>query len=448
MTQSSTDRGWYYVRDERRFGPIPYDALSALAACGRLRATDPVWTPGLPDWVPAGEIERLIPSPPPSTADDRPTGAVPDRQDPPSGTRRLGSVPAVRTAAPGAAAAPPPQAGPAETAEPVAEGGGKRSNYLVRHWRGELSLAKSYWVNGVLLSVALNLGFALLETPLARSGFDLQTGAVAGLLFIGLLAAITLWQLVGIWRSATRSARTSGRRFWPRVAKGLVALNVVGAIFQIGTTGSDLMSILGALRDPELATYRIERRGDTDLLLVGAINERSAGEVIRALEDPSITILRVNSPGGLVDPAHRLGRYIRDNEMMVMAEGECISACVMVLAASPAAAIFPGTTVMFHRAEPLVEFANPELRRQQAQSLLEAVEIYREFGIADWAIETADRQQFWTPTLDQMIRMNLIDLIYDPEHERLVPAAGYCMGHPASCGGSPTPTPPAPTRSS
>jgi hypothetical protein len=103
---------------------------------------------------------------------------------------------------------------------------------------------------------------------------------------------------------------------------------------------------------------------------------------------------------------------------------------------------------MFHRAEPLVEFANPELRRQQAQSLLEAVEIYREFGIADWAIETADRQQFWTPTLDQMIRMNLIDLIYDPEHERLVPAAGYCMGHPTSCGGSPTPTPPAPTRSS
>jgi len=39
------------------------------------------------------------------------------------------------------------------------------------------------------------------------------------------------------------------------------------------------------------------------------------------------------------------------------------------------------------------------------------VEIYREFGIADWAVETAGRQQFWTPTLDQMIPMDLCDPI-------------------------------------
>ena len=113
---------------------------------------------------------------------------------------------------------------------------------------------------------------------------------------------------------------------------------------------------------------------------------------------------------------------------MVVAEEECISACVMVLAASPTAAVFPGTTVMFHRAEPLVEFANPELRKQQALLLREAEEIYREFGIADWAVETAGRQQFWTPTLEQMIRMNLIDFIYDPASGDFVPAARYCAG--------------------
>ena len=124
----------------------------------------------------------------------------------------------------------------------------------------------------------------MLEDLVARSGLDLWTVACAGPALIGLLAAISLWQLVGIWRRATKSSRKSGRRFWPRV-----------------------------------------------------------------------------------------------------------------------------------------------------------VEIYREFGIADWAVETAGRQQFWTPPLDQMIPMDLCDPIYDPASTRFAPAAGYCMAHPAQCGEFDTP---------
>ncbi len=484
MTRSSTDRKWYYVRGERRFGPIPYDELWALAARGQLRATDLVWTPGLAGWLPAGEIEGLVATPPASATssaaaiDDEPPVAVQRPETPSSANMPRGSVPSVRTAAPGASTAPAPEIGPTNSgpakSSPTAsgpteipktkpEGAGRRSNYLVRHWRGQLSLGVSYWVNGVLLSIVLGLGvflsvlsavfrlgtplfIALFDDTLAPPGIDLQTGAIAGLLFIALLAAITLWQLVGIWRSASNNARKTGRWFWPRVAKVLVVLYLLGTTFQIGTTGSNLASVLGALEGPDFSHYVIERRGGSDLVLSGAINERSVGDVIGALDDPSITILRITSQGGLVDPAHRLGRYIRDNDVTVIAEGECVSACVMVLAASPAAAVSPGTTVMFQRVEPLAEFANPDLRQQRALSLREAVEVYREFGIAEWAIETAGRQQSWRPTLDQMIRMNLIDLIYDPASEDLVPAAGYCMDHPAQCGDPETP--PAPTRSS
>jgi hypothetical protein len=45
-----------------------------------------------------------------------------------------------------------------------------------------------------------------------------------------------------------------------------------------------------------------------------------------------------------------------------------------------------------------------------------------------------------------MIRMNLIDLIYNPARERFLPAAGCCMGYHARCGNFETP--PAPPRSS
>jgi hypothetical protein len=35
-------------------------------------------------------------------------------------------------------------------------------NYLMRHWRGELSLPISYWVNGSLLGVGFLLLFLLM----------------------------------------------------------------------------------------------------------------------------------------------------------------------------------------------------------------------------------------------------------------------------------------------
>ena len=70
----------------------------------------------------------------------------------------------------------------------------------------------------------------------------------------------------------------------------------------------------------------------------------------------------------------------------------------MLLAASPYAAIIPGTKVMFHRAEPVVEVTNPEARRKSMRYIHQTESIYREFGVADWAVETAGRQQFWTPS--------------------------------------------------
>ena len=46
-----------------------------------------------------------------------------------------------------------------------------------------------------------------------------------------LLALVTVWQLVGIWRSARRTVRATGRWFWPRVAQLLVLVGFVSGVF-------------------------------------------------------------------------------------------------------------------------------------------------------------------------------------------------------------------------
>jgi membrane-bound ClpP family serine protease len=245
--------------------------------------------------------------------------------------------------------------------------------YIKAHWRGDLSLTRSYWVNGFLLGLALQTGTTLLQAPLSRQPVN-DAAALATL--VALIGAVAVWQLVGIWRSASNASLKTGRSFWPSVAKLLICLTFLRAAADVGTATIDLTRTLQSLRDPLLNEYAIERRGDTDLIFTGAINEISTTEVIRALEDPAIKILRVNSRGGLIDPAIRLARHIRENKVMVMAEVECISACVMLLAASPYAAISPGTKVTFHRAEPLAEFTNPEIRRENSIYLAQAQDVY------------------------------------------------------------------------
>src|SRR5208337_2623796 len=87
-------------------------------------------------------------------------------------------------------------------------------NYLLRHWRGECSLAVSYWVNGWLAvipiaTVALLVGVASKE---ARQPWLYLTGL--SLIWSVVILAV-VWQSVGTWRSAARAKRLRGRRFWP-----------------------------------------------------------------------------------------------------------------------------------------------------------------------------------------------------------------------------------------
>jgi uncharacterized RDD family membrane protein YckC len=62
---------WYYARNGQRFGPVEETELQRLAGTGQISGTDLVWKPGLPEWLPAGQMPELAsfywpaPSPPP-----------------------------------------------------------------------------------------------------------------------------------------------------------------------------------------------------------------------------------------------------------------------------------------------------------------------------------------------------------------------------------------------
>jgi hypothetical protein len=101
----------------------------------------------------------------------------------------------------------------------------KRTNYFVRHWRGELSLPLSYWINGLLLTFGvflwmktlLQVGFGVLPTN-RHLGFGL---VFAGYAVFFLWIPLQVWQLVGMTRSATHYA---GWQIWEILVKAQVGI--------------------------------------------------------------------------------------------------------------------------------------------------------------------------------------------------------------------------------
>jgi hypothetical protein len=86
------EKGWYIIRDNRRWGPVSWDQLRRQAVAGQLLATDQVWTPGMGRSIEARTLPGLIPESPSSVPGAAGPESSPDRDRPPLWKRGLHEV--------------------------------------------------------------------------------------------------------------------------------------------------------------------------------------------------------------------------------------------------------------------------------------------------------------------------------------------------------------------
>jgi hypothetical protein len=117
-----------------------------------------------------------------------------------------------------------------------------RANFIVRHWRGELSLPVSYWVNGWLVWIGYVVTVVVPVMGLKEVDETGLAFAITALFGGALGIALEVWRLVGVWRSAQKRAESGAGRFWARTAQaavicGWLALfgGIVRALLPAGT---------------------------------------------------------------------------------------------------------------------------------------------------------------------------------------------------------------------
>jgi hypothetical protein len=225
-TSSGATRQWYVLIGDREFGPLALDRLAVIAANGRLQRDDLVWRSGYTWWVAAEQVAGLFP---PAVA------RGPTAEPASARAQARAALPGIAAPAPSAAVAPEAgaQAGSGNASGAAVElGGQKAAGYLTRHWRGELSLTVSFWVNSVVGNAVITVA-GLLASSMASTGFAIDRATALAMLCCLTCVVTAAWVLVGTWRSAIRYGRHHPTGYWDSLAKLALGIMVVWIAGQV-----------------------------------------------------------------------------------------------------------------------------------------------------------------------------------------------------------------------
>lgn len=221
--------------------------------------------------------------------------------------------------------------------------------WIFKHWRGEYSLAYSFWVN----VVAINLAFTLpLRWASADYGVtDPLTATRVHMMLIGVHVMIFPWQFVGLWRSARYHRAHGDTALWGWLACAFFGLgiivNLANGISNSRLIGEMLKIAMGL--DPEHAyTLRVLDGGKV-LALYGGIAFGVADDVAAVLRaSPTIHVIHLNSGGGRVVAARQLYTVIREAGLDTYTRWGCASACTLAFLAGKERSMHIDTHLAFH----------------------------------------------------------------------------------------------------
>jgi len=377
---------WFVGRDGRKLGPYSFATLRQLAERGLLQPNDLVWTEGASEWERADSVEGLF------------------------SCKVVGST----TSDDSAWANRTREVAPEHPAVEAAALGDTRRNFLMRHWRGELSLPVAYWVNGALVSGLLVVGI----TGGAASEFVRHLGALGTGLW--LLSVITLvigtgiWQLVGIWRSAERYPARGGSGRWATVAKAMVILGVLRlaafSMQQIPSLQQSIKLVYGGDSTPQSAIHVVNHA--TEVEIAGGLSFGTTDALKTILDaTPTIRTVQLNNVGGWISEGARLGELIQEHGLFTFTARECVSACLLAFMGGKERYLGSKGRLGFHEAS--VDGVGGEVAEEgnkQFRKLFESKGIPSEF--ISRAISTP-ASSMWYPTNPELLDGHVVTAIVD-----------------------------------
>lgn len=283
--------------------------------------------------------------------------------------------------------------------------------YWLRHWRGQLPLARSYWVNGFLVNIGTFAGQAFI-LGLAQSR-QLVLIAWAFLIFVVLALALRVWSFVGIWRSAGRHVIRGGSAFWAFAARAMVALAVISIVVTSPRLWLQVreMALVASGHDPVGAPAVVKLSPNGRQVTLDGFITSGVGKKLRQVLDssPNARQLLLNSHGGRILEALAMVDVIKARKLDTRVDENCESACTLLFLAGAERSASPLAAIGFHQPD------FPGLSADEREQIIQSnSQDYRAAGISDAFIDrimATPPTQMWYPSADEMNEAGVLNAV-------------------------------------
>lgn len=278
--------------------------------------------------------------------------------------------------------------------------------FFRKHFNGDYSLGRSYWVNTLLVSLfAPALGllvFPLLQDLPARY----SSAALLGLTVLGLV--IWVWAISGTWASANKHVDRGGKQGWATAAKLVIVLSIIRTIAELGSMSASFEEhwhvALGEQAGPQY-TIRLSADGQS-VILSGGMNDGAAEALSDALDmAPAVSNIVFNSMGGWVREGNLVATVISQHDLSTYVEGECTSACTIAFLAGKERTLGPNARIGFHQFTFVGETSGESNDQRTAREIYARSGISREFINR---IVATPSEEVWYPDKRELLAANVI----------------------------------------
>ena len=288
-------------------------------------------------------------------------------------------------------------------------------DYVASHWRGEQSLARSFWINLVLLRTSI---FAL-QAHRAPSGSE-HRGRLALALIVLVHGVVFLWQVVGTLRAAERDLVRSGS---PAPAWG-AQLGAVVLCFLTFAYAVEGWQTTRARPERERLDQLVERErrarysldldaSRSELRLRGTIElgvTRRAESLLR--QTPAIARIVLDSAGGNVYEARGLARLMRENALASHVDDRCASACAIAFIGGSPRSISGAGRLGFHQYR--LEDGRGSLNSDPREAQRRDQAMFRRAGVATSFVErlfSVPPDDMWWPTPAELLAARVVNRV-------------------------------------
>ncbi|SDN18785.1 ATP-dependent Clp protease proteolytic subunit [Afipia sp. GAS231] len=296
-------------------------------------------------------------------------------------------------------------------------------NFIARHWRGEFSLPRSYWINHLLLGAGVGATFGVLASLINKNAAEQPLLWLASLaLTWSVITLFSTWAGIGVWRAAS-AYRRAGKRFWGGAAKTTIALGMLNLVYSILFVAipqaSGICEILAG--DKRLAAHQFKvLNNGTVLDFSGGISFGTAKEfetMLKAMDN--VRTVRLNSNGGRIAEAQKISDLIRARGLSTYVTQQCASACTIVFLGGKQRYLLSTARLGFHQPY----FRGMTVNDQRVAIAREAARL-QHFGLSNAFAQRANAASpsgMWFPEKSELLREHVVTMIVMPQPAKQAP---------------------------